>query len=182
MRWRPLQSVTALLLLALPTFAGTVPSTNHGGNGLHPLSALPTQARSTYLNKRKTDSVPVHQLSSGWSLHIQHHFLLSPIAAAASTLSTFYEDIMVYAAQASDGYEEELTGFVMQVGELVLQFFTEEGLIPVSWDLVHDFAGAMKMLTERGFVGGLEAVLKCGVGEVVVRVGMVAWGTAARAA
>lgn len=182
MRWRPLQSVTALLLLALLTSAGTIPSTNHCGHVLLPHSASSVPARSTHLNKRNTGVVPAHRLSSGWSLHIQHHILLSPIAAAASALSTFYENIMAYAAQASDDYEEEQTGFVMQVGQLLVQFFTEEELVPVSWDLVYDFAGAMKTLTEKGFVGGLEAVLRSGAGEVVVRVGMAAYGVGAEAA
>ena len=108
--------------------------------------------------------------------------MLSPITAAAAVMSTFYEDIMAYATQASDGYEEEQTGFVMQVGLLILQFFTDEELIPVSWDLVYDFARAMKLLSERGLVGGCEALLKSGTSEVWVQVGMVAWAPVSAAA
>ena len=89
---------------------------------------------------------------------------------------------MAYATQASYGYEEEHTEFVMQVGLLLLQFFTNEDLIPVSWDLVYDFARAMKLLSERGLVGGCEATLKCGAGEILVQVGMVAWQPVANAA
>lgn len=89
---------------------------------------------------------------------------------------------MAYASQASDAYEEEQTRFVMQVGLLMLQFFTNEELIPVSWDLVYDFARAMKLLSERGLVGGCEAILKSGAGEVWVQVGMAGWAPVADAA
>ena len=108
--------------------------------------------------------------------------MLSPITAAAAAMSTCYEDIMAYATQAADAYEEEHTGFVMQVGLLMLQFFTNEELIPVSWELVYDFARAMKLLSEKGLVGGCEAILKSGAGEIWVQVGMVAWAPVAGAA
>ena len=64
----------------------------------------------------------------------------------------------------------------------MLQFFTNEELIPVSWDLVYDFARAMKLLSERGLVGGCEALLKSGAGEVWVQVGMVGWAPVSDAA
>lgn len=88
----------------------------------------------------------------------------------------------IFAAHASESFEEEHSAFVIQTGQLLLSFITTEDLIPVSWDLVRDFAQVMKGMTERGFPGGYEAVLIGGAANVFIFLGMAPSGTAVEAA
>lgn len=163
----------ATLLLALLTHGAVVPSFIHDESSLQPRAGLAPEFPSTApLHTRYSFMFSeVHKLPSGWSLHIRHHTMLMPLTAVAVILTNFYDNVMNIAAHAVDTYEEEHTDLAIQIGELLLRLATNEELIPVSWDLVHDFAQIMKSITERGFVGGLEAVLKCGSTEVMILVG-----------
>ncbi|CAF9922391.1 MAG: hypothetical protein HETSPECPRED_005057 [Heterodermia speciosa] len=91
-----------------------------------------------------------------------------PLATSANALSVFYGKVMAFAAHASETGGGEYTEFDLYCGRLLLNLATSEELVPISWDLVHDFAKAMKAMADRGLVGGLEAVLRCGIVEVLV--------------
>lgn len=161
-------------LLALLTQGAVVPSFKHHESSLQPRAVFAPEVPSTApLHTRYTfmfSESEVHQLPSGWSLHVKHYSILMPVTAVAVILTNFYENVMNLAAHAADTFEEEHTDMAIQIGELLLRLATNEELIPVSWDLVHDFAKIMKSMTERGLVGGLEAVLKCGSTEVMISV------------
>ncbi|KAG6991321.1 hypothetical protein G7Y79_00053g088040 [Physcia stellaris] len=165
-------NLVVMLLLALLTHGAVVPSFKHARFGLQPRAAAPPEVLSTKpLHTRYSFMFSeVHQLPSGWSLHVKHYSILMPVTTVAAILTNFYENVMSLAAHAADTFEEEHTDMAIQIGELLLRLATNEELIPVSWDLVHDFAKMMKSITERGLVGGLEAVLKCGSTEVMILV------------
>ena len=177
MHWRLGLSLGLASMLSLPTDAWTVPFAREDVINLpsphaSTLRTSPTLSPFTgsNLQAREAKSLQVHHLPSGWTLHIQRCSLYIPLAIAASALTESYQDVMDYAAHAADSFAEELMEFAVRVGQVVLSFIAKEALIPVSWDLVHDFASVMKTLTERGLVGSIDAVLKSGVGRVIVRV------------
>ena len=167
----PLNLVVTLLLVLL-THGAVVPSITHGESSLQPRAAFAPQVPSTApLHTRYSFAFSeVHQLPSGWSLHVKHYSILMPVTAVAVILTNFYENVIQIAAHAADTFEEEHTEMAIQIGELLLRLATNEELIPVSWDLVHDFAKIMKSMSERGLVGGVEAVLKSGSTEVMISV------------
>ena len=186
MCWR-LKLATTLLLVVI-TVARTIPSTEHDNLGGLKLPSpyiahVPTrQVTGTHVHTRNTHRTEIYQLSSGWSLHLKYHSIILPLTASANTLSVFYGEVMAFAARASDRNEREYIGFDLYCGRLSLNLATSEELVPISWDLVYDFARVMKAMAQRGLVGGLEAVLRCGIVEVLVTVSMEGWPRAAEAA
>lgn len=165
-------NLVVTLLLAILTHGAVETSFKHARSGLQARAAPPPEVLSTKpLHTRYSFMFSeVHQLPSGWSLHVKHYSIFTPVTVVAVILTNFYENVMNLAAHAADTFEEEHTDMAIQIGELLLRLATNEELIPVSWDLVHDFAKIMKSMTERGLVGGLEAVLKCGSTEVMILV------------
>lgn len=185
MCWR--LNVAVTLLLVVSTIARTIPSDEHKNLSLNipsPYAAhiSTRQITGSHFHTRNTHRTEIYQLPSGWSLHLKYHSIILPLTAGANALSVFYGEVMAFAAHASDTNEREYTEFDLYFGRLLLNLATSEELVPISWDLVHGFAAVMKAVAERGLVGGLEAVLRCGIVEVLVSVSMEGWPTAAEAA
>ena len=185
MCWRLNLAVT--LLLVIVAVARTIPSNEHKNLSSQLSSAYAPhistpQITGTHIHTRNTHRTEIYQLSSGWSLHLRYHSIILPLTASANALSVFYSEVMAFAAHASDTDEREYTAFDLYYGRLQLNLVTSEELVPISWDLVHDFATVMKAMADRGLVGGLEAVLSCGIVGVLVSVSMEVWPAAAEAA
>lgn len=128
--------------------------------------------------RASTRNQPIIQLGSGWKLRLKRTASFLPIPLAASALSNFYQDIMMFALQAADAAEDELMSLTIQVGHMFLDFIATEQLSPVSWELVHDVAWAMLEMTNRGFTEGYHAVVKNGNSMVIVRIGLKAFDIA----
>ena len=185
MCWR--LNLVVTLLLAVVSLSRTIPfNENKDLSRQLPSPYVPQfstrQVAGIPLHTRETHATEIHQLSSGWSLHLKYHSIILPLTAGANALSAFYSEVMAFAAHASDTYEMEYTTFDLYFGRLLLNLATSEELVPISWDLVHEFAKVMKAMAERGLVGGLEAVLRCGLVEVLVSVSMEGWIIAGEAA
>lgn len=185
MCWR--LNLVVTLLLVVVTIARTRPSNQHENLSLHLSSPyMPhfstRQTSVIHVQTRNTHRTEIYELSSGWSLHLKYHSIMLPLATSANALSVFYGKVMAFAAHASETGGGEYTEFDLYCGRLLLNLATSEELVPISWDLVHDFAKAMKAMADRGLVGGLEAVLRCGIVEVLVSVSMEGWPRAAEAA
>ena len=185
MCWR--LNLVVTLLLAVAPISRTIPfNENKNLDRQLPSPYIPhfstRQITGIHIHTRNTHRTDIYQLSSGWSLHLKYHSIILPLTASANTLSVFYSEVMAFAAHASDTDEREYTAFDLYFGRLLLNLATSEELVPISWDLVHDFAKVMKAMAERGLVGGLEAVLRCGLVEVLVSVSMEGWPAAAEAA
>ena len=185
MCWR--LNVALTLLLVVSTIARTIPfdeQRNLSLNTPSPYAAhFPTrQTTGTHFHTRNTHRTEIYQLPSGWSLHLKYHNIILPLTAGANALSVFYGEVMAFAAHASSTNEGEYTEFDLHLGRLLLNLASNEELVPISWDLVYGFATVMKAMAERGLVGGLEAVLRCGMVEVLVSVSMEGWPKAAEAA
>ena len=176
------------ITLALRGFASahTIRLTEHGSISVHPVTGphkVHDLQRHLKLTPKPANAGPPHhkrnehmyQLPSGWNLHLQASTSFLPISIATATLSIFYHDIMAFAIRAAEEAEEEVTDLAIQFGNLLLEFFTSEELIPVSWELVHDFAKVMLEMTDKGFTGAYQAVLRAGANVIMVRVGMRTW-------
>ena len=175
MYWR--RNLAVLLLLVVVTFSRTIQFIEYKDLSLpipspHAPHSSAGQITGTPINTRNTHRTHIHELPSGWSLHLKYHSIMLPLTASANALSLFFSDVMAFAAHAAAADEIEHTHFELRFGQLLLDLTTSEELVPISWDLVRNFATAMKAMVERGLVGGLEAVLRCGVVEVLVSVSM----------
>lgn len=174
------------LILECPTLAHSLrlterndPTQKFKPVELTQISNLPIPARSTNPRlgtispqQKRHSAASSYKLASGWRLSLESTTQMLPIAIAAKALASFYRDIMIFAAQAGETAEDEVTDLTIQFGNMFLEFIASEELSPVSWDLVRIFAGKMLEMTENGFTGGYHAVMNAGASMIVVRIGL----------
>lgn len=87
-----------------------------------------------------------HSIIHGWTIDFHTFYTLLPMATAASTLQSFYEDIAYLAATATSS---TATRYLYRMGKIDLEIRSQMGEIP--WAVVVGFANTMRELAKRGF-------------------------------
>lgn len=87
-------------------------------------------------------------LSAEWVIDLHAFNTLLPIATAASSLTSFYEDIAEKAATTALHVAER---YYLRLGEITLEIRSALGAVP--WSAVAAYANWMRENTKRGFTG-----------------------------
>ena len=116
-----------------------------------------------------------HILGDGWIADFHVFATVLPLATAASTLQSFYEDIALHAATT---LSSPAARYFIRLGRVDLEIRSQIGDIP--WTVVVGFANAMRDLVKMGFTNTYQVnFVNRATGKLLTMslwVGTVRWG------
>lgn len=95
----------------------------------------------------------ISALGPGWVGNIVYSDAVYPYHIGAQILGKFYQSIMFSASGIWRRNTRPTNSYAMSLGTIILWIWSDNPLVRILWDFVHDLALSMFTATQLGFVG-----------------------------